>query len=293
MREQKESASKLDNINQKIDILIQKQDFTSIQNAFLAIFFTILIFSVTIILYYKEQNILVWLIAHLILLYDVMMLTWLLFSIFSADENDKFNYLRMVLFYVIVSGAVALVSIIYFFINSLVNFKISMNNTIAVLILISTVIIILICNKYLQKKYDERFCLLYRRKKEYTGRFLSVKIFIQKYRSFIFYSVIIGLLTTIISGLWSWGTLGTSEQTHYGFPFIWMIKNENTIPSLEYDYYSLFGNWIIYLIVIFLILQTYSHFKRIFRKKEKYQNKKISDQNTDNWEKHPAFIERK
>ena len=268
MGEKKKSISNLSNIEHKLDILIQKQDFSSIQDAFLAIFFAILIFSVSIILYYREQNLLIWLIAHLILLYDLMILIWLLFSIFSADENDKFHYLGLVLFYILVSGAVVLVSFIYFFINSLVNFEISMNNTIAVLILLSTVIVTFICNKYLQKKYNERFYLLYERKREYSGRFLFLNNFIQKFRSIIFYSMVLGLLTTFISGLWNWRTLETTQQNHYGFPFIWMIENENTIPSFEYDYYLLFGNWIIYTLLILLIIQIYSYLKNIFRKKE-------------------------
>ena len=89
-----ESESNFDKIDKKLEKLMQLQDFTTLQNAFLTIFFAVLIFAITIILYEKEKNIFVWAIALLILLYDLMILLWLLLSILSSDEKTKLHNFR-------------------------------------------------------------------------------------------------------------------------------------------------------------------------------------------------------
>ena len=99
--------SKLEEIDHKIDKLIQLQDLSTIQTVLLAILFAILIFTLSIILYYRDQNILVWLVSWIVLLYDFWMLYRLICSIFSGDYKSKFQYFDMTLFFLSVSGSLS------------------------------------------------------------------------------------------------------------------------------------------------------------------------------------------
>ena len=265
MRKRMNQETKLDEIDKKIDKLIQLQDFTTLQNAFLAIFFAILIFVITIILYYKENNILVWAIALLILLYDLLMLIWLLLSILSSNEKDKIHFFRSVLFYLNVSIAATLVTVVFYAINYLLNFTITFNNTIAVLLLFSALLIIISLNRYFEKKYNERFNLLsgeHTKKELYHGTFELIDNVIKKHGKKIYYSGTVSLFLTVITGLWEWVPLRTADNNYYGFPLVWMTKHIDKIPNYEYNFYSLIGNSLIYTIIIFCILLMYSYFKK-------------------------------
>ena len=294
--------SKLDEIDYKVEKLIQLQDFSTIQTAFLAILFAILIFVTTIILYYKDQNILVWIVAHIILAYDIMMLYWLFFSIFSGDVEAKFRNFGMLLFYLVLSGSIVLVMLIFFSINSMFSLAITTNNTIVVVMLSSAMLLTIFLDKFVEKKYYERFKFLSGKDKEkrYEGMSGFVKKIIKKYRKYIFYSVTVGLFIAIFSGLLEWTSLRTANENYYGFPLTWMIEHVDKIPRLNYNYGSLFGNWLIYTTIIFVFLLAYIYFARFVDKKtnlkhlgktESKQKDKI--QNAENWENNPAFVEYK
>lgn len=286
--------SKLDKIDNKIEKLIQLQDLSTVQTVLLAILFAILIFTLTIILYYRDQNILVWLVSWIVLLYDFWMSYWLICSIFSGDYKSKFQYFNMTLFFLSVSGAVTLVSLIFLGINSMFDYSISINHIIAVILMTSTILIAIILNRYLERIVDERFNLLLKeikkRKKPYRGRLTFFVKFVKKNRKNIAYSGMISLLVTILFGLWEWTSLRTPSKSYYGFPFTWIIEYADRTPRLEYNYYSLFGNWIIYALIIFVLLLFYPYLKKFIHKEIKQKNK---NQNIENWDNNPAFIKHK
>lgn len=275
MGEDKYLESNLNRIEKKIDILTQKHDFSIIQNSFLAIFFAILIFSITIILYHKEGNLLVWLISILVLAYALMILTWLLFSIFSNNDNNKFQYLGMVIFYLVVSGSVVLISSIYLVINSLLDYSLPVNNIVAVVIFIATILLILKIYSYISKLYYNRFKLLTSEieiiKKPYDI-FLEKKL--KKYGKSLFYSINIGLFIVILSGLWNSSGTYSSNINNYGFPLIWINEQINRTPRLEYNINNLMLNWLFFTIILFIIHRSYLYLKKInFRKKQKFIKK--------------------
>jgi hypothetical protein len=286
--------SKLDKIDHKIEKLIQLQDLSTIQTVLLAILFAILIFAITIILYYKDQNILVWLISWLVLLYDFWMFYWLICSIFSGDYETKFRYFNMTLLLLSLSGAIAFVTLIFSSINSMLNYSIVINNTIAVAILISVILIAIFLDRYLEYKVNERFYLILnerkKTKKPYQGKLAFIVKFIKKNRKNITYSGTISLLVTLLFGLWEWTSLRTPSKNYYGIPFAWIIEYVDRVPSLEYNYYALFGNWIIYAFIIFVLLLFYPYLKKFIHKEIKQKDK---NQNIESWENDPAFIKYK
>jgi len=283
--------SKLDKIDYKIEKLIQLQDLSTIQTVLLAILFAILIFTLTIILYYKDQNIIVWLVSWIVLAYDFWMLYWLICSIFSGDYKSKFQYFNTTLFYLSVSGAVTLVSLIFLGINSMFDYSISINHIIAVILLISTILIAIILNRYLERIVDERFNLLLKeikkRKKPYRGRLALIVKIVEKNRKNIAYSGMVSILVTILFGLWEWTSLRTPSKSYYGIPFTWIIEYADRTPSLDYNYYSLFGNWLIYTLIIFVLLLFYLYLKKFIHKEIKQKNK---NQNIESWENDPNFV---
>ena len=88
-----------------------------------------------------------------------MILMWLLFSIFSNIDINKFKYLGMVIFYLIVSGVILLVTSVFLSINQLFNYSIPVDNTVAVIIFFSAISIIIIVIPYVDKLYYSRFNL--------------------------------------------------------------------------------------------------------------------------------------
>lgn len=290
--------SKLDEIDYKVEKLIQLQDFSTIQTAFLAIFFTILIFVTTIILYYKDQNILVWIVAQIIFAYDIIILYWLFLSIFSGDVEVKLRNFGMLLFYLILSGSIVLVTLVFFIINSMFNLTITINNTIVVVMLPSTMLLTILLDKSVEKKYYERFKILSGKdkKKRYEGMPESIK----KYRKQIYYSVTVSLFIAFFSGLWKWTSLRTGNANYYGFPLTWIIEHVDKIPRLNYNYGYFIGNWLIYTTIIFVFLLAYPYFARFVDKKtnpthlkKKKSKQKDKIQNAENWENNPAFVKYK
>jgi len=289
--------SKLEEIDHKIEKLIQLQDLSTIQTVLLAILFAILIFTLTIVLYYKDQNILVWLVSWLVLAYDFWMLYWLICSIFSGDYKSKFQYFNATLFYLSVSGAVTLVSLIFLGINSMFDYSISINHIIAVILMISTILIAIILNRYLERIVDERFNFLLKeikkRKKPYRGRLEFIVKIVKKNRKKIAYSGMISLLVTILFGLWEWISLRTPSKSYYGIPFTWILEYADRTPRLEYNYYSLFGNWIIYALIIFVLLLSYPHLKKYLNRDGKIQSKvkrRKIEQSSNIWKDDPNYF---
>lgn len=289
--------SKLDEIDHKIEKLIQLQDLSTIQTVLLAILFAIFIFTITIILYFKDQNILIWLISWVVLVYDFFMLYWLICSIFSGDYKSKFRYFNMTLFYLSVAGAVSLVSLIFLGINSMLNYIIIVNHTIAVIILLSTIFLVIFLQRSIEKKVDERFNLLLREitkgKKSYHGRLAFIINFVKKNQKNIAYIFMISLLVTNLFGLWEWTSLRTPIKSYYGIPFNWIIEYVDRIPRLDYNLYAFFGNWIIYAFIIFIGLLIYSYLKKNLNKKgksHKHLKRRKIKQNIKNWEDDPNFV---
>ena len=98
------------------------------------------------------------------------------------------------------------------------------------------------------------------------------------------------LLVTILFGLWEWTSLRTPSKSYYGIPFSWIIEYADRTPSLDYNYYSLFGNWLIYALIIFALLLFYPYLKKFIHKEIKQKNK---NQNIESWDNNPAFIKHK
>ena len=292
--------SNLEEIDHKIEKLIQLQDLSTIQTVLLAILFAILIFTLTIILYYKDQNILVWLVSWIVLAYDFWMFYWLICSIFSGDYKSKFLYFDMTLFFLSVSGAITLVSLIFLGINLMFDYSIGVNHTIAVILLISAILITLILNRHLKRIVDERFDILLKeikkQKKLYQGRFAFICKFIKKNIKNMLYSGSISILVTLLFGLWEQTSLRTSNESYYGIPFTWMIEYVDRVPSLDYNYYSIFGNWFIYTFIIFILLIIYTYLKKYLNGKGKSQShskRREIKQNIEDWQDDPHFVKYK
>lgn len=294
-----DQKKKIGHFDKNFDKLGQQLDFTTLQTAFLAIFFAIFIFITGIILYHKEEDILIWLIALGIFPYNLIMLVNLIDSIISSKAEDKFRSFKAVLYLLVWSGAVTFVILIFIGINLLLESDIVVNNYIVVIIFLSVVSIAHFSSRYIEKKFAERFNLIFEdikvEKERYVGRLKSVMKFYNNNRKLISNSVKVGILTSILSGLLETPFLKSIGEIHYGLPYDWIIVQINEKISVEYNYYSLFSNLVIHTIIILIILLIIKQIYKLicpyfskFNKTKKYSQKK--NKKIEKWKDDPAFV---
>lgn len=78
-------------------------------------------------------------------------------------------------------------------------------------------------------------------------------------RRFLFFSVIVGIAVSFITGLAENPPLvGEVDTTYYGYPFVWIIAKTNSIMEMRYIY--LLIDAIFWVATSFLIMSLISEF---------------------------------
>ena len=148
-------------------------------------------------------------------------------------------------------------------------------------------------------RFDLLFEEVIKKRETYKGKFRFITGFIKKNRKILSYSATIGLLTSVLSGLWRVDSLKIINEYYYGFPFEWITERSNATIEIEYNYYTLFGNILVHVFVWLIILLisniAYQFIHLYFSKSDSTQNKpkkysQKKNQNIENWENNPAFV---
>lgn len=124
------------------------------------------------------------------------MLISLLSSIFYGDYDDKLRNFEMFLFFLMLSSSITIVVLIFTWINSLMNYSISVSNIIAVLIISSTLLLLIFSLRYFEAKCKKRFDLLYAIK-DHDEEPGFIKRILRKHKKKIWYSGTLGLFLAI------------------------------------------------------------------------------------------------
>jgi hypothetical protein len=78
-------------------------------------------------------------------------------------------------------------------------------------------------------------------------------------QKFLLLSVIVGIATSLITGLAeNPPALGEADTTYYGYPFVWVVAKANTAMQIRYVY--LFIDAIFWVAASFLILSLIMEF---------------------------------
>lgn len=204
-------------LSKKIDRLEQIHDFSTIQTTFLAIAFSLLIFSLTAII--AKFSPILTVISILMLVIEFVILYFLLISIFSYDWESKLMTFGLVIFFIIFIALYLAISFSYATLGIWLYGSFEVDNIGIVIILFLTVITAFPIDHWIvNPRYEKRFKLLYEKQKEpskyWIINFLNSLILkgIKKFGI----SFMLSLFAVIISGL---------KQTPpgYGFPGYWLL----------------------------------------------------------------------
>ena len=221
-----------------------------------------------------------------ILLIGIPIVLYLIASIFIGNLKNKLFNFEMVLLYVTISGIIIILILMFVGLNILFPSLVHVNNIVAVIIVVSTFGIFIYAFPRIQKRYYNRFDKLYVpeiKREDIRDKFIKFVL-----KRTLYYSSIISLFITILTGLWEKSELSVPEKTIYGYPLPWLTQYSDKIPSLEINYQSLFGNWFLYGLIIFVVLIFIQY---IFRKKlfNRFIKKTIIIKK-GTWENDPRFI---
>ncbi|GAH42771.1 unnamed protein product, partial [marine sediment metagenome] len=167
----------------KFNKLEQIQDFTTIQTTLLAIVFSLFIFSITAI--FVNFNPTLTVISYLMIFVEFSLLYTILISIFSKDWESKLNSLSIAIWLIVLIFTLLFVTYLYTQINFWLFKTYEVNNISYVIVTLLTFIIsILLDRKFLDRKYRDRFKILFIEGEKKSGNhdlFEFLDIYLKKF----------------------------------------------------------------------------------------------------------------
>lgn len=262
--------SKLQEIDNKIDRLQQIQDYSTVQTTFLGILFGLFIFSITALI--TDVQPIFKVASFIILAYLFLPLIDIFISIFSNNWEIKLDYLNKVISWIFVVSVSLIILVIIFSVSIWSTNSFQDSNYIFVTwILVSFGIAIFSYIKYINPRYKKRFSGLYKMippEKPMKGILSYLNTIIEKRFGKIVFSIVVGLILTIITGYIQSTPYGETTHHSFGLPYSWLKYPIGTNVS-TFDYPVFVFDMLIIASIIFIIITIYEHF---FRKKTTTSN---------------------
>jgi len=254
----------------------QIQDFTTIQTAFLAIVFSLFIFSVTAILINYSPSLT--LISLIMVSVEFYLLYNLLFSIFSNQWDTKLSTFSLAIWITVLIPTYIFISYLYVEIGIWLYDNFEINNVgIVIVTFLTFAITIPVLYWILDPRYKKRFHLLYPKPIKIGKKNLwdAIDIFIFKYARKLGFPYILSLIITILTGL-------IKVESGYGFPFFWFYKAENLMWEINTQ--NFFLNIIFFTIILYVLI--------ILVKKFGKNNRNNTESNGNVWENSPYYVKK-
>ena len=268
-------SSKLDEIDFKLEKLMEMQDFTTCQTAFLAILFSLFIFSVTAIII--NYNPILTLISILMVFVESGLLIGTLISIFSGDWESKLAGFSLAIWLTIYIPIYLLLSYLLVTIRFWLFDSFEVGNVDIVILLFLTFALSTSLNIFIiDPRYHKRFKLLFEQPKRPVKYqiLISIDQFLLKWVRKIGLSFILSIFVTIATGI-----IPASEG--FGFPLYWLFKTEHNIWDIDIQNFII--NVIFFTIILFILFSVFKYFRK----------DRIKEKITSKWEDTQYFIKTK
>ena len=267
-----DQKSNPDEIDLKIEKLMQLQEFTTVQITLLTIVSSLFVVSIMAII--TNFSSLLTLISTIILFLESIILSYLLISVlFSRNMKTKVESFLMVIFLVLIVFVSLSLNLLYFGISLWSSSTFFVNNIVIVtLMLLAFVLSLIIFFRGIDPSYKRRFNLLLEKEKpHHKEKILTVikTLTYTRLRKFAL-SVNIAFLLSLFTGLFD-TTTNVVGMNYYGFPFPWIVHGiGSNIPELSYIGFILdLSFFIIVIYFIFSVVNYFKYMKKTERCKEK------------------------
>ncbi len=267
-----DQKSNPDEIDLKIEKLMQLQEFTTVQITLLTIVSSLFVVSIMAIV--TNFSSLLTLISTIILFLESIILSYLLiFSLFSRNMKTKVESFLMIIFFILIVFVSLSLNLLYFGISLWLSSTFFVNNIVIVtLLLLAFVLSLIIFFRGITPGYKRRFILLLEKEEtHHKEKILTVikTLTYTRLKRFAL-SVNIAFLLSFFTGLSDTAT-NVVGMNYYGFPFPWMVHRiGSNIPKLSYVGFILdLSFFIIVIYFIFSVVNCFKYGKKTERVKEK------------------------